>query len=358
MITIGVDAHKQVHVAVALDEAGREISRWHGANSPTGWAAVRSWAGCLGEMRQWGIEGAWNYGRGLAQSLVTSGETVYEVNARWTALGRRHARRPGKTDRLDARAVARFTRQEAPELPRVGPDDITALLDLLTNQREAALLETTRLRNQLHALLLQVDPQYKDHLPSLLAQAGVMALERYEAPAPSSLQEQRAANIRRLATRLRLAIDHAAELKREIAVCMVDGGFAPLTEIHGVGPVLAGALAGILGPGCRFSTDAELAAYAGAAPLEASSAGLVRHRLNRGGNRRLNSILHMIAVTQLSSWPPARAYLQRRIAEGKTKREAMRALKRFLVRAIWQAWRRCLAAAPMPQSLAPVGFPH
>jgi transposase len=350
MISIGVDAHKQIHVAIALDDAGREIGRWRGANSQDGWKALGSWALALGADRQWGIEGAWNYGRGLGQSLVIAGETIYEVNPRWTALGRRHARRPGKTDRLDARAVALFVRQEAPHLPPVAADDVTALLDLLTSQRESAVAETTRLRNQIHALLLQLDPQYQDQLPNLDSQAGLIALASYEARGPSALQQERAAIVRRLAERLRLAADHAADLKRQIETYTKAAGFAPLTAIHGVGPLIAGTLAGILGPGARFAPDAELAAYAGAAPLEASSAGLVRHRLNRGGNRRLNSLLHMIALTQLRSWPPARTYMARRISEGKTRREAMRALKRFLVRAIWNAWKQCLVAAP--QSVA------
>ncbi len=105
----------------------------------------------------------------------------------------------------------------------------------------------------------------------------------------------------------------------------------------------AGALAGILGPGQRFTSEAQLAAYAGVAPLEASSAGTVRHGLNRGGNRRLNAILYRIALAQARSSPEAQAYLARRKAEGKTWREAMRALKRYLIRAIWRLWQQCLA---------------
>src|SRR4029453_14835900 len=120
-------------------------------------------------------------------------------------------------------------------------------------------------------------------------------------------------------------------------------GFVALTRLCGVSLLTAGALAGIFGPGRRFATDAQLAAYAGVAPLEASSAGRVRHRLNRGGNRRLNAILYRIAMTQARHWPAARAYLDRRIAEGKTSREAMRALKRYIVRAIWQRGRECQA---------------
>jgi transposase len=355
MITLGVDAHKQVHVAIALDGAGRETDQWRGANSPEGWEALRRWAVSLGEERQWGIEGAWNYGRGLAQQLVTAGEIVYEVNARWTAEGRRRARRPGKTDRLDARAVALFVRQEAPQLPRVAADDVTAILDLLTSQREAAVTEATRLRNQIHALLLQIDPQYKDRLPSLETRQALAALETYQAASPAPLQQQRAAIIRQVAQRLHLALQQAAELKQQIEMSTEAAGFAPLTTIHGVGLIIAGTLAGILGPGLRFSSDAELAAYAGAAPLEASSAGLVRHRLNRGGNRRLNALLHMIMLTQLRNWEPARKYMAKRLAEGKTKREAMRALKRYLVRAVWNAWKKCLA--PPSEGPAVAGSP-
>ena len=96
------------------------------------------------------------------------------------------------------------------------------------------------------------------------------------------------------------------------------------------------------GPGRRFSSDARVAAYAGVAPLEAFSAGLVRHRLNRGGNRRLNAILYRIALTQARCSPQARAYLDRRMSEGKTRKEAVRALKRFIIRAIWRLWQECL----------------
>ena len=106
----------------------------------------------------------------------------------------------------------------------------------------------------------------------------------------------------------------------------------------------AGTLAGVLGPADRFATDAQLAAYAGVAPLEASSAGLVRHRLNRGGNRRLNAVFYRIVLTQAHHLPAARAYIDRRLTEGKTRREAHRALRRFVVRAIWRLWQECRPA--------------
>ena len=342
MITVGVDAHKRMHVALALDDAGQELGHWRGLNSAAGWQSLARWAGELGCPRQWAIEGAWNYGRGLAQHLVAGGETVFEVNARWTALGRRSARKPGKTDKLDARAVALLARQEAQTLPRVLKEDTSAILALLTTEREGAIGEATRVGNQIHALLLQLDPEYHGRLANIRSRSGLEALESYTASDGSLIQQERAAAVRRLAVRLRLVLSQAEELAGRIEA-YARTRFSPLTRLCGVNLLTAGMLAGILGPGCRFSTDAEMAAYAGAAPLEASSAGVTRHRLNLGGNRRLNAILYRIALTQAHYSPAARAYLQRRMSEGKTRREAVRALKRYIIRAVWRLWQDCQA---------------
>ena len=342
MITVGVDAHKRMHVALALDEAGLELGQWRGINSAAGWHSLARWAEELGPTRQWAIEGAWNYGRGLAQHLVARGETVFEVNARWTALGRRSARKPGKTDKLDARAVALLARQEAETLPRVLKEDTSAILALLTTEREAAIGEATRVGNQIHALLLQLDPEYHGRLANIRSRSGLATLESYATSDGSLIQQERAAAVRRLAVRLRLLLSQAEELAERIEA-YARTRFSPLTRLCGVNLLTAGMLAGILGPGSRFSTDAEMAAYAGAAPLEASSAGVTRHRLNRGGNRRLNAILFRIVLTQAHYSPAAKAYLQRRMSEGKTRREAVRALKRYIIRAIWRLWQDCQA---------------
>ncbi len=192
MVTIGIDAHKRVHHALVLDDDGSILGSWRGPNTADSWQCLLTWTHTLPGPRQWGIEGAWNYGRGLAQFLVTQGETVYEVNPRWTAERRRRARKTGKSDQLDAHAVAKFVRDEATTLPRVLAEDTTAVLDLLVTEREAALAEATRLRNQLHQLLLQVDPDYKAHLPSLTSKAGMRAVESYALAAGGSLQQHRA----------------------------------------------------------------------------------------------------------------------------------------------------------------------
>lgn len=351
MITIGVDAHKSVHVALALGEAGERIADWRGSNSPEGWDALQEWSLSLGGECQWGIEGAWGNGRGLAQRLVEAGQTVYEINARWTALRRRSARTPGKTDSLDARAVALFVRQEAPELPRVYPEDDTSIIDLLTSEREAAVAEATRIRNQIHALLLQIDPQYRSRLPSLVSKAGLMALEVYNCQDQTPIQAYRAASVRRLALRLRLVHEQAKDLANQISE-LARAKFAPLMRLCGVNTLTAGTLAGILGPGPRFASDAQLAAYAGVSPLEASSAGRTRHRLNRGGNRRLNAVLYRIVLTQAHHLPAARTYIERRLSDGKTRREAHRCLRRYVARAVWHLWNECLETSELEKSEA------
>ncbi len=358
MITIGVDAHKHVHMAVAVNERGQVANQWQGENSTDGWDAVARWAQGLDEERRWGIEGGGGYGRGLAQFLVDAGDRVYDINPRLTATERRRSRRLDKNDARDAQAIALVTQREEEKLPRVTVEDETVALDLLVAERDDAQAEATRLRNRLHHLLLQLDPAYQAHLPALTSVAGVQAATAYTTTSVSLVQQERAAVVRRLASRLRLALEQIAELGGRIEA-LAQAHYAPLTRLCGVSLLTAGSLAGILGPGRRFASEAKLAAYAGVAPLETSSAGRVRHRLNRGGNRRLNAILYRIALVQSRWSPEARAYLARRVAEGKTKREAFRALKRHLIRSIWRLWNECMPdqAAAHPAAHAPTAAP-
>ena len=352
MITIGVDAHKRVNEAVLIDTDGAEVGRWRGANDAAGWQQLHAYSVSFGDKRRFGIEGAGALGRGLAQHLVALGEEIYDINPRWTAMVRRRARRTDKSDRLDARAVATFLRQEASDLPMVQLEDETAALDILSREREAAVAEGVRLQNQLHALLSQLDPHYGLILRALKRSATLQQLKQYEAPANAGPgQQARAASVRRLAARLDLAVAQAEELAQQIRA-LAAPRFAPLTELCGINLLTAGTLAGILGPGRRFETDAELARYAGAAPIETSSAERVRHRLNRGGDRRLNAILYRIVLTQAHYSEAAKAYLARRMSQGRTRKEAVRALKRYIVRAIFRLWDQCCtqngiaAAAP------------
>jgi transposase len=271
VITIEVDAHKKLHVAVALDSSGQQIGQWRGANSRSSWIDLQRWAIAQGQVRRWGIEGAWNYGRGLAQHLVLVGEQVYDVNPRWTAQSRHRARTLAKSDRLDAQAVALLVWREGDTLPAVAAEDTTALLDLLVTQRDDALAEATRLRNQIHQLLLQLDPEYRLHLPNLQSQAGTKSIAEYRAPQDTPLQRARAAAVRRLAEGLRLALQQAKDIADQIEQ-IAAARYMPLTTLCGINLLTAGMLAGVLGPGQRFAADARLAADTGVAPLEALSA--------------------------------------------------------------------------------------
>lgn len=339
MITIGVDAHKRVHQAVAIDEAGREQARWRGDTSPAAWQLLQDWAAGLGGERRWGIEGSGQYGHGLAQHLVTSGEPVVEVNPRLTAGTRRGGRQRGKSDRLDALAVARVVAQEGDALPAVHADDATAVLAELAADRDSAVAEATRLRNQLHQVLHQLSAVDDRAWPDLTKAASVATLVDYRAPVDDVLTATRAGRVRHLAARLTLALAQAETTEQAIRQ-LAQPCLQPLDDIYGVAPLTAGLLAAALG-GRSFATDAQLASFAGTAPLPASSGEHARHRLNRGGNRRLNALIHRIALVQLRGNADAQAYVAKRRAEGKTQREAIRCLKRYITRRVYRPWRQC-----------------
>ena len=343
-VTIGVDAHKRVHAAVAIDQLGRELAQWRGPNTPAGWQALQAWAAELGPAPAWGIEGTGQYGRGLAQLLVRAGAMVVEVNPRLTATMRRGSRPRGKSDRLDALAVARVVQQEGLALPTVQPEDPTAVLAVLVAEREAAVAEATRLRNQLHQHLHQLRAVELRDWPDLTDPDRVASLRTYAAPSSDPVVQARVLAVRHLATRLELALRHAAELAQTVAT-QAHATVQPLEQICGVAALTAGMLAAHLG-GRRFASDAQLAMYAGVAPLDASSGAQERHRLNRGGNRSLNAIVHRIALTQQRCHAPAQRYLAQKRAEGKTRQEAVRCLKRYIARAVYRAWDRCALAPP------------
>jgi transposase len=344
MLWIGVDAHKRVHQAVALDEGGSPTAETV-PNTPAGWAALLQWAQA-GAERAWAVEGAGSFGRGLAQFLAERGERVYEVNPRWTAQRRRSARRPGKSDRLDALAVARLLRDEAATLPVVLPEDpAAATAQLWSRLRDDLVTDMTRLRNRLHALLLLCDPQYPQCVPRLTTQKGLAACLAYTAPGDGPLPRARERAVRQVAAQLALLAGQERELRGELEA-LVAARFTPLLAIEGVGALTAAGLIAELGPPRRGLGEAQVAAMAGVAPLEASTAGGVRHRLNRGGNRRLNRFLHVIALIQARVYPPAQAYLARRQQAGRTARESRRALKRHLVRRVWRQWQACWSSPP------------
>lgn len=339
MIWIGVDAHKRLHEAVAISESGVVGSR-RISNEPGKWAELREWARQWPE-RAWAVEGASYLGRGLAQFLAEQGEEVHEVSGKWTAQRRRGMRRPGKSDRLDAHSVATLLREERDTLPRVyAEDDALASVQLWSRLEAELSADRTRVLNRLHNLLLLCDPGYATTVPALTTKAGIAAARAYVAPGARGVAREREQAVRATAAQVALLDDQIADLRRKLGRASTDS-FRALRQIEGVGVQIACAIVAELGAPRPGFGDEQLAALAGVAPLEASSAGATRHRLNRGGNRRLNLALHRIVLTQARTYAPARTYLARRRAEGRTDREARRALKRLICRRIIQAWRAC-----------------
>jgi len=339
VIWIGVDAHKRIHQAVAISETGI-VSEQTVPNTAAAWAALLEWAQQWPE-RQWAVEGAWYLGRGLAQFLAEHGERVREVSGRLTAQRRTLNRRRGKSDRLDAHAVAQLLREEGPKLPEVvALDDDVAAVQLWSRVQAELTKDQTRLINRLHDLLLLCDPQYGSKLPALTTKAGITALRTYQAPGAGALARERERIIRQTADQLALLYEQNRELTKKLERVSTTR-FSPLRQIEGIGALIACSFIAELGrPRAGFGEE-QLAALSATAPLEASSAGEIRHRLNRGGNRRLNLAFHRIVLTQGRMYAPARAYLARRKTEGLTKREARRALKRLLVRRVYRAWCAC-----------------
>src|SRR5918994_3325305 len=220
-IWIGVAAHKRRHEAVALGPDGL-LSHKPAPNTPAGWAGLLAWAGAWPEP-VWAIEGSGALGRGLAQVLAERGERVHEVAPKWSAQRRRTRRKPGKSDRLDAHAVARLVREEADALPLVLPEEpAAASVELRSRLREDVVAGMTRLRNRLHALLLLCDPESHRHLPKLTTRAGLRACQEDTAPGAGPLARAREQAVRQLAAQLALLARQERELRANIERTVAD----------------------------------------------------------------------------------------------------------------------------------------
>jgi transposase len=327
MIVIGVDVHKHSLTAVAVDELGRTLAEYAGLVDEQ----VLVWARSLESERLWAVEDCRHVTRGLEQTLLGQGEQLVRVPPRLTAPQRRRNRTRGKSDLIDALAIARAALQE-PALagPHVGEETLREL-KLLVDHRDDLVDERRRCQQRLRWHLHALDPVLQVPLGGLDRDVWLDRLGRQLARREQTTQLRIA---RDLLARCRTLTRSILELDRELQTRTQ--GLAPrLLELPGCGPLSAAKLLCEIGPIDRFLTDAQLARHAGVAPLDASSGKHQRHRLDRGGNRQLNCALHRIAITQGRVYPPARAYLERKQSEGKTRREAIRCLKRQLARTVY-----------------------
>jgi transposase len=296
MIVIGVDVHKHSLTAAAVDELGRAYAEWSGPVD----GEVVAWARALGEERLWAVEDCRHVTRSLERTLLAVGERLVRVPPRLTAPQRRRGRVRGKSDSIDALAVARAALQE-PDLdrPRAGEETLREL-KLLVDHRDDLVEERRRCQQRLRWHLHELDPTLTVPLGALDRAVWIDRLGRQLARREQATQVRIA---RDLVGRCRTLTRSIGELDRELHARTAT--LAPrLLQLPGCGALSAAKLLCEIGPIERFRTDAQLARHAGVAPLDASSGKHQRHRLDRGGNRQLNCALHRIAITKAASTHP------------------------------------------------------
>jgi transposase len=330
-VTIGVDTHKHLHVAAARDQLGRRLVTTMAPATGAGYAELLAWAQGLGEPVAWGVEGTGSYGAGLARFLAGHGQRGLEVNRPDRAARRRH----GKSDPVDADAAARAVQAgEATGIPKA-QDGTVEMLRSLRVARQSAVKARTQAINALKGLLVTAPDELREQLEGLTT---TKLVRQAAALDPGTLATPTAA-----AT---LAISGLARRYQHLdaEISLLTGTLDQLTAtaapklraLLGVGPDNAAALLIAAGdnPG-RLRSEAAFAALCGSSPVEASSGKTRRHRLNRGGDRQANAALHRIVIVRLRWHQPTRDYLARRTTQGKTRKEVIRCLKRYIAREVF-----------------------
>lgn len=330
-IVIGVDTHKDLHVAVALDHLGQRLAELHVPTTAAGYVELERWATSLGTVEVFGIEGTGSYGAGVARYLRQRHHRLVEVNRPDRAT--RH--RLGKSDPIDAEMAARLVLAGvASGTPKTG-DGPVEMLRLLKLAKDSAVRIRPQSMNQMKAVIVTATAELRDTLRGL---RNAEVIDRCAAFRPGPLTSRTAVatyTLRLLAKRhLDLSLEIAAvelEIERLVSVA------APaLLEVFGLKADGAARLLVAAGdnPG-RLRSEAAFAALCGSHPVPASSGKTQRHRLNRGGDRQANATLHRIVVVRLRWHPPTQASMRRRLTEGKSKPEIMRCLKRYVAREVF-----------------------
>ena len=333
-VLIGVDPHKGSVAVAALDEASGELverAAFSFSQDRAGLRSLKRWAKRFPE-RRWAVENASGLGRHLALRLA-AGESVVDVppklSARVRVLSTGNDR---KNDGLDALATA-LAASRNERLAAIDPEAASEALRLLSERREDLVAERTRALNRLHGLLRDLLPGGASGTLSARRAARILRGIRPQG-ASARLRRRLASEVLR---DVRTLDGKIADLNGRIEA-EVEASGTTLTEIFGVGPILAAKIIGTVGNVARFPTKSHFASYSGTAPVEASSGDVVRHRLSLAGNRRLNYALHMVAVCQARSDARGGAYYRKKIAEGKSRKEALRCLKRRISDAVFRSF--------------------
>lgn len=332
MVVIGVDSHKRTHTAVAADGTGRRLAEITVVATSAGHLELVRWAGRF-EDRRFALEDCRHLSRRLSADLLRAGETVIRVWPKLMAGARRSSREAGKSDPIDALAVARAALRE-PDLPVATLDGEERELRLLVDHREDLVAERTRAQNRLRWHLHELDPGNEPPARGLDRVVVLAALEVRLAEAPGTV----ARIARELVGRIRELTATINDIEREIARLVAS--VAPtLLALPGCGSLTAAKLVGETAGVGRFRSAAKFARHNGSAPVPVWSANDERHRLNRKGNRQLNVALHRIAITQLRIDERGRAYLEQRRTAGDTKTAAIRALRRRISDEVYRRMR-------------------
>jgi len=332
-VLIGVDPHKASVAIAAVDEdLGELLERAAFPQDRAGLRSLERWAKRFPE-RRWAVENAGGLGRHLAVRLAASGESVVDVppklSARVRVLSTGNAR---KNDGVDALATA-LAASRNERLTMVDPEAASEALRLLSERREDLVAERTRALNRLHGLLRDLLPGGVARTLSAERAARILRGIRSQEGTSARLRRQLASEVLRdVRTLDRKIADLDGRIEAE-----VEASGTTLTEIFGIGTILAARIVGSVGDVGRFPTKAHFASYSGTAPLEASSGEVVRHRLSLAGNRKLNYALHMVAVCQARSDALGGTYYRKKIAEGKSRKEALRCLKRRVSDAVFRS---------------------
>lgn len=341
MVVVGVDTHKRSYTVVAADQAGR----WLGEltlGGETELEELLAWAPRFGEEQTWAVEDCRPYSSRLEELLLARGAKVVRVPPKLMGKSRRGSRAPGKSDGIDALAVARAALAE-PDLPLARAHPAAQELKLLVDHREDLVGERRRHQCRLRGLLHQLRPGWDPRPGSLDRDKALAEIGR-------QLGEWEDRLVARLATEVVIMIGELngriRRLEREVKDRITP--LAPtLLAVPGVGPLGAAKLYAETAGVERFKSKAAYALWSGTAPIPASSGGSARYRLNRGGNRQANAALHRIAVTQARCYQPAKDYLSDRIAKGNSKTEALRALRRHLSNRVYRELRADLHLTPL-----------
>jgi transposase len=331
MVLLGVDPHKDTHTVVAVDQAGRQPGQTSVAARTLGHAELLGWARHRWlEERVWAVEDCRHVTGRLERDLLAAGERVVRVPPRLMA-GTRHAVRVlGKSDPIDALAVARAALRE-PDLPTAGHDQASFQVKLLVDHREQLIAERTRAINRLRWHLHRLDPDL-EHPARRLPGPSLGRIAAWLAEVPASAHIDLCQELTATIQTLTIRID---QLGRDLRTRVAHP--APnLLSLPGCGVLTAARLIAETAGVARFRSEACFAMHAGVAPIPASSGRTDRHRRCRGGNRQLHAAIHRIAITQLRLAGPGQSYYRRRRAQGDSTGDAVRALKRRIARAVYQ----------------------